>query len=142
MQLILGQRLHQEHLLSLSLLGSPLGECFLLLVGMSSSFLGFSSGLSALFLLLLEVHLTEIGRAIDLVLLKFDFLVLHVTSSTLLLLEQLNPFLISLFLMLLQLILLFLEANEAELGDFLLDALLTLELNFLGGREVLWILGA
>ena len=109
---------------------------------MSSSFLGFGSGLSALFLLLLQVHLTEIGRAIDLVLLKFDLLVLHVTSSTLLLLEQLNPFLVGLFLMLLQLILLFLEANEAELGDFLLDALLTLELNFLGGREVLWILGA
>ena len=68
---------------------------------MSSSFLGFGSGLSALFLLLLEVHLTEIGRAIDLVLLKFDLLVLHVTSSTLLLLEQLNPFLVGLFLMLL-----------------------------------------
>ena len=101
MQFILSKRLHQEHLLSLSLLSSPLGECFLLLVGMSSSFLGFSSGLPSLLLLLLEVHGTEIGRAIDLVLLKFDLLVLHVTSPTLLLLEKFLPFLIGLFLMLL-----------------------------------------
>ena len=132
---VLRQRCHQEHFLGFALLSSPLSNLFLLLIGASSSFLSFSCSLLSLSVLLQQVGLTELGSSVDLIVVKLRPLTVHVSSPSFLLLDQLDTLLLSLFLLLFDLLLLLLEADESELCNLLLNPLLALHFSLLIRRE-------
>ena len=83
-----------------------------------------------------KMSLTHLHVLCDLVFGKFILLVLHVAASTLMLALQLCALLLGLVLLLLHLLGLLLEADQAELGNLFLDALLALHLDLLLGGHV------
>ena len=119
----LGSYLGRSRLLLLPLTG--LGQLLLLLFG------GRPSGrkllrLFKLHLVLsgLKVRLAHLDVLGELILGQLGLLALHIPSPSLLLSLQLGPFHLRLILFFLHFLGLFLEANQAEFGDFFLYALL------------------
>ena len=83
------------------------------------------------------MSLTHFHVLCDLVFRKFSLLILHVTPSTVLLTLQLCALLFGLILLLLHFLGLLLEADQAELSNLFLDALLALHLDLLLGGHVI-----
>ena len=83
------------------------------------------------------MRLTHLHVLCDLIFGKFGLLVLHVAAPAVLLALELGALLLGLILLLLHLLSLLLEADQAELGDFLLDPLLALHLDLLVGGHVI-----
>ena len=130
--------LHQEHLLSLSLFITPGGKLFLGLVLATGTLLSSHGCLLSLSIHLQECKFAKARSSTDLVLGELGALAVHVALARLLLLQELHALVLGLLLLGLDLFLLFLEANEPKLSDFLLNALLALHLLLLVGRQRLW----
>ena len=129
---IVGRKwLHQQQLLRPSFVLPIAGDQLLLLVGAPCPFLCLELGLLLLCLLLFQVHLIDLLGPLDLVLLQFGPLCVHVPLTALLLFLELNSVGFCILGDLLQFLSFFLNLDEPEFGDSLLNPIFALNLPLL-----------